>query len=90
MVEKELVVMITQLEMFDLFPLMKPTEYLDPDTGQPDDTWLHPCKVRAALAEFRIALKSNTAITTLQICAEYGKSEQFCDRCYRYSAVRNE
>ncbi|XP_063540762.1 dynein axonemal heavy chain 10 [Cydia strobilella] len=44
MVEKEIVFLMQQLEMFDLFPVLKPKNYVDPVTKQPDDTWLFPCK----------------------------------------------
>ncbi|KAM3960300.1 LOW QUALITY PROTEIN: dynein heavy chain at 89D [Aphomia sociella] len=44
MVEKEIQFLIDQLERFDLFPLVRPQNYVDPDTGLPDDTWLYPCK----------------------------------------------
>ncbi|CAK1584360.1 unnamed protein product [Parnassius mnemosyne] len=44
MVEKEIQVLIDQLELFDLFPIIKPQDYVCPETGQPDDTWLYPCK----------------------------------------------
>ncbi|KAF9424732.1 hypothetical protein HW555_000033, partial [Spodoptera exigua] len=44
MVEKEVQFLVDQLEAFDLFPLLKPKDYLDPKTGQPDPTWLYPCK----------------------------------------------
>lgn len=45
MVEKEILFMIEQIEIFDLFPVVKPKDYVDPETGQADDTWFHPCKV---------------------------------------------
>ncbi|XP_059059014.1 dynein axonemal heavy chain 10 [Achroia grisella] len=44
MVEKEIQFLIDQLEQFDLFPLVRPQDYADPETGHPDDTWLYPCK----------------------------------------------
>lgn len=45
MVEREIQFNLNQLQMFDLFPIMKPKDYVDPDTGEVDDTWLYPCKV---------------------------------------------
>lgn len=45
MVEKEILFMIEQIEIFDLFPVVKPKDYVCPDTGKLDDTWFHPCKV---------------------------------------------
>ncbi|KAF9819085.1 hypothetical protein SFRURICE_000750 [Spodoptera frugiperda] len=44
MVEKEVQFLVDQLEAFDLFPVLKPKNYLDPKTGEPDSTWLYPCK----------------------------------------------
>ncbi|XP_075981627.1 dynein heavy chain at 89D [Anticarsia gemmatalis] len=44
MVEKEVQFLIDQLEAFNLFPVMRPENYVDPITGEPDDTWLYPCK----------------------------------------------
>ncbi|XP_045502201.1 dynein axonemal heavy chain 10 [Colias croceus] len=44
MVEKEIQFLIDQLQEFDLFPFVKPTNYIDPVTKEPDDTWLYPCK----------------------------------------------
>lgn len=45
MVEREIQFMVDQIEMFDLFPVIKPVDHIDPDSGLSDDTWLHPCKV---------------------------------------------
>lgn len=45
MVEKEIQFLLDQIEMFDLFPLMRPKDYVDPKTGEPDKTWIYPCKV---------------------------------------------
>lgn len=45
MVEKEIQFLLDQMEMFDLFPLLKPKDYIDPATGSPDDSWFYPCKV---------------------------------------------
>ncbi|KAJ0174233.1 hypothetical protein K1T71_010379 [Dendrolimus kikuchii] len=44
MVEKEIQFLIDQLELFDLFPLARPQNYIDPDTCLPDETWLYSCK----------------------------------------------
>ncbi|KAJ2948630.1 hypothetical protein O0L34_g7885 [Tuta absoluta] len=44
MVEREINFLIDQIELFDLFPHIMPKNWIDPDTGEPDDTWLHPCK----------------------------------------------
>lgn len=46
MVEKEIQFLIDQVELFDLFPIVRPQNYVDPVTGEPDDTWIYPCKVR--------------------------------------------
>lgn len=45
MVEKEVQFLVDQLEAFDLFPLVRPVDYIDPWTDKPDPTWLYPCKV---------------------------------------------
>lgn len=45
MVEKEIQFLLDQIKMFDLFPLMRPKDYVDPKTGEPDKTWIYPCKV---------------------------------------------
>ncbi|XP_049877279.1 dynein axonemal heavy chain 10 [Pectinophora gossypiella] len=62
MVEREISFMVDQIEIFDLFPVMKPTDYEDPDTGLPDDTWLHPCKTYFVELEYerlqRVAMLS--------------------------------
>ncbi|XP_026741363.1 dynein heavy chain 10, axonemal [Trichoplusia ni] len=44
MVEKEVQFLVDQLEAFDLFPLVRPVDYIDPWTDKPDPTWLYPCK----------------------------------------------
>ncbi|XP_028025407.1 dynein heavy chain 10, axonemal [Bombyx mandarina] len=44
MVEKEIQFLINQLQEFDLFPVVRPKNYKDPETGIPDDTWIYPCK----------------------------------------------
>ena len=45
MVEKEIQFLLDQLELFDLFPSIRPKEYVNPQTQEPDPTWLYPCKV---------------------------------------------
>lgn len=45
MVEKEVQFLVDQLEAFDLFPMVRPENYVDPKSGNPDPTWLYPCKV---------------------------------------------
>lgn len=45
MVEKEIQFLVDQVQAFDLYPLLKPDNHVDPDTGLPDPTWLYPCKV---------------------------------------------
>lgn len=45
MVEKDIRFLVDQIERFDLYPVVKPQDYVDPDSGEPDDTWLYPCKV---------------------------------------------
>nr|XP_049701305.1 dynein axonemal heavy chain 10 [Helicoverpa armigera] len=44
MVEKEIQFLVDQLEAFDLFPLLRPENYVDPRTDLPDPSWLYPCK----------------------------------------------
>ncbi|KOB71863.1 putative ciliary dynein heavy chain [Operophtera brumata] len=44
MVEKEIQSLIDQIEMFDMFPYIRPKNYVDAETGLPDDTWIYPCK----------------------------------------------
>nr|XP_034835442.1 dynein heavy chain 10, axonemal [Maniola hyperantus] len=44
MVEKEIQSLLDQIAEFDLFPLVRPENYVDPVTGESDDTWLYPCK----------------------------------------------
>ncbi|KAJ8717758.1 hypothetical protein PYW07_005688 [Mythimna separata] len=44
MVEKEIQFLVDQIESFDLYPLLKPENYVDPETGLPDPTWIYPCK----------------------------------------------
>ncbi|KPJ04007.1 Dynein heavy chain 10, axonemal [Papilio xuthus] len=61
MVEKEILVLIDQLELFDLFPLLKPENYVCPDTGQPDSTWLYPCKTFFV----EVAIERNNRVTML-------------------------
>ncbi|KAL4712607.1 hypothetical protein ACJJTC_007202 [Scirpophaga incertulas] len=44
MVEKEIQFLIDQIQLFDLFPLVIPENYIDPITNELDKTWLYPCK----------------------------------------------
>ncbi|XP_068620608.1 LOW QUALITY PROTEIN: dynein axonemal heavy chain 10 [Battus philenor] len=44
LVEKEIQALIDQLELFDLFPIMRPDNYINPQTGESDSSWLYPCK----------------------------------------------
>ncbi|CAG9136916.1 unnamed protein product [Plutella xylostella] len=56
MVEKDIRFLVDQIERFDLYPVVKPQDYVDPDSGEPDDTWLYPCKTYfAELAAERLS-----------------------------------